>query len=267
LTGLHLVLRWTRGRSRSSLRNAVWAGIGLLAVTSVWFNVGLAVMSGRLLDGSTPPRDIAAFVGFQYAVHDNVPGGARPFLSTGAQVPAPKAGRVFVLGDCEGLYWSDGSVWTQLEGGELTGRYRLKLRFPSTPTEWEPLVVSRANGHSRGDKPQYLTVRVLPGHRVQFAFDGVFAGTPIAIDPGSSHELNIVMDAGSKSRTAGEISVRLDGRAAYSMTIPNGLVPEPLRPLVNVSVGRADLPGLLHRFTGSIIRLPPKTSLCEELTH
>lgn len=261
VVGLHLALRWTSAQRRVGLRRGVWAGLAVLAVASVWFNVGLGVMYGRLLDGSTTPSERAAFVAFQYDVHEHFPGGAPPYVRTGEKLPSPRQGTVFVRGNCAGLYWSDGDSWTQLEGSEATGEFRLRVRFPENPTGWEPLVVSSPHDV----KPQYLSVRVLAGHRVQIAYDGVFPETPIPFRPGHSHIVRVVMGAAVR-RGSANIDVTLDGRNAYSTSLPNSIIRERLRPLEHVTVGRTDLPGIAGQFSGTIEHLPASMPTCRKLT-
>jgi hypothetical protein len=262
LSGLHVVLRWSSARPRRQLRSVVWAGLGLLAVVSVWFNVGLGVIYGRLLDGTVRDHDIAAFVAFQYDLHRRFPGGAPPDVITGSRLPSPQQQRVFVLGNCKALYWSEGDTWTALEGTEAIGRFRLRVRFPATPTGWEPLVVSNP---VKG-RAQFLAVRVLPGNRAQFAYDAVFPEPPITIHAGRTQRVDVLMDARHRSRTGGDVRVDLDDRRAYSTTLPNAIIGERLRPLADVTVGHADIPDVARRFSGAIERLPADMSLCRKIT-
>jgi hypothetical protein len=257
IVGLHLVLRWTSARPRRAVAGTVWAVLGLLAATSVWFNVGLGVLFGRTL-ASNSDHDLASFVAFQYHLHDRFPGGTYPAVETGSKLPQNKRGKVFVLGRCDALYWSNGTFWHLLESSEGRGLFRLRVRFPASPTDWEPLVVSGGGG-----KPQFLAVRVLPGNQVQFAWDAFFATDPVRIRPGDSHELEVLMDA-TGDTTKGAVSVTLDGKRALSMSVPNAVINEPLRPLTDVTVGRSDIPGLPSRFTGTLARAR-ETPLCRKL--
>jgi hypothetical protein len=259
IVGLHVVLRWTSAESRGAPRHGVWVALGLLAATSVWFNVGLGVMYGRVLVPNND-HDLAAFLSFQYQVRHWFPGGEAPAVRTGSRLPDPKHGSAFVIGKCDALYWSSTGAWRLLERSEGGGRFRLRVRFPPSPTGWEPLVVS-----GRGDRAQYLALRVLPGNRVQFAYLLIFAQEPVPIRPGHSYNLEVVMDATRGSPTEGTVRVTLDGRQAWSTTLPNGIIRERLRTLKDVTVGRSNIPGLAPRFTGTLKRLPAETSLCQKL--
>ena len=259
LAGLHLVLRWASARPRPALARAGWVGFALLAAVSVWFNVGLGVMLGRAFAGNSD-HDIAAFVAFQYHLYERFPGGTAPAVETGSRLPHPKAGTAFVLGRCDALYWSDATFWHALERSEAGGRFRLRLRFPTSPTEWEPLVVSGGNG-----RPQFVAVRVLPGRRIQFAYDAFFPTKPVRLPPGDTHRLDVVMDAIRGSATEGTISVTLDGKQVWRTLLPNPIIRERLRPLTDVTVGRTDILGVAPRFTGSLERRPPEVRLCREV--
>jgi hypothetical protein len=228
---------------------------------SVWFNVGLAVYYERALNVDGPA--LRAFVKFQYRVHDLLPGGSPPYVRTGRKLPRPRfkdQGTAFVVGRCDGLYWSSGVGWRVLERGVGGGHLRFRVRFPASPTGWEPLVVS-----GRGSGAQYVVWRVLPGHRVQVAYNLVFAGKPIPIQPGRSHDVDVVMDAQYGSSGSGTVKVTIDGQVAWYTILPNRIIRERLRPLSQVTVGQGDLPGVAPRFTGTLETVPVPTPLCRKL--
>ncbi len=263
IVGMFVVLRWLRPGERptgSGRRRAVVATlVGLLAF-SIWCNVGLGVMYGRLLDGNVTVADRTAFVGFQYRLAERL-GLGTPRLIRGSTLPAPVRDTVFVQGPCAGLYWSDGLTWTALEGGEATGNFRLRVRFPTGPTGWEPLVVSR--GRTRA---QWIGVRVRPDGRVQFALDGVFANRAVHIDDRAAHRVDVRIDTFRTSRDRGTVEVTVDGHPALAIRLPNAIIHERLDPLRDVTVGASSLPGVPTRFRGSITRLRIPTPLCTRLT-
>jgi hypothetical protein len=258
LVGTHVVLRWTAAPPRHPVKAVAWTGLGLLVATSVWFNVGLGVVLGRAF---FPDDDhaLASFVAFQYDLHERFPGGPPPAVETGSQLPLPKHATAFVLGRCDALFWSDGLYWRPLERSEGGGRFRFRVRFPASPTGWEPLVVSGGDG-----RPQPIAVRVLPDNRVQFAL-GIFPGAAVPIRAGGSHALEVLMDATRGSSTEGTVSVTLDGKSAWWARLPNSIIGEPVRPLTDVTVGRSDLRGFAPRFSGILERLPAETALCRKL--
>jgi len=67
-------------------------------------------------------------------------------------------------------------------------------------------------------------------------------------------------------RGSANIDVTVDGRNAYSTSLPNPIIRERLRPLEHVTVGRTDLPGIAGRFSGTIEHLPPSMPICRKLT-
>ena len=180
IIGIHVVLRWTSNAERRALTGTAWAGLAVLAALSLWFNVGLALMYGRVLEENVDPHDRAAFVAFQYQLHDRFPGGSPPSVSTGPGLPPLRQGAVHIIGNCDALYWSDSYRWRVLERGEGGGHYRLRVRFPTTPAAWEPFLVDGRRAHRH-----QLATRVLPGHRVQFAYDSMPVGRPIVVRHGT----------------------------------------------------------------------------------
>jgi hypothetical protein len=261
VAGLFVVLRWLRSQQMSSYRRATYALLAILAAASVWFNVGLAVMYGRGLDGSVNDHDLAAFVAFQYALHDRIPGGRPPYVRTGPELPPPRQHELFVIGRCDALFWSDGARWRALERGDAAGHFQFLVRFPNSAI-WEPLVLSR-----HGPTVQYLAVRLLPGDRVQFAYpSSLFSQSPVVTSLGRRHNLEVLLDRFRGSLTEGKVKVTLDGTPVIEMVLPNTILPIQLDPLENITLGRGDVPGLAPRFTGTLQQVPPRLSLCRKLT-
>ena len=101
------------------------------------------------------------------------------------------------------------AVLERREGG---GHYQLRVRFPDTPTGWQPLVVS-----ARRRPPQYLAFRVLPGNRVQVAYNSLFKAKLFAVRSHRHHEVDVLMDTIPDSPTEGTVQVTLDGKATLLM--------------------------------------------------
>jgi hypothetical protein len=97
------------GQSRILRRIAV-ALIGMLAIFSVWVNVGAAISPGEVWSSAQAHR----FVSFQRSL------GGTPEVAIGATLPywAP-AGSLFVIGACEGLYVSTGFSYATVPGQQL----------------------------------------------------------------------------------------------------------------------------------------------------
>ncbi len=258
--GVQLLLRWSHHRvdERSTRHVVVWGLLGVLGLLSVWWNVGLGVIYGRLLDGSVRQPDLASFVAFQYDLQHRFPGGSPPALRRGPVLPHAADGEVFVVGKCTGLYWSDGKKWVLLEGTPTTGTFRMRVTFADRPTDWEPLVTT----FPPDTKPQYMAVRTRADHRVQFAYDGVFPGPSIRIAPGP-HTVEVTLDPQPHRRRDDNVQVVVDGTQAYDSQVPNPIIREHLGPPHNVTFGGSA--ATLGQFSGTVVPLPARTPLCDRL--
>ena len=84
-------------------------------VIGLTVNVGLAVLARYVyvLPTEAERRD---FVAAQYAIQDRLGGGTPPdVVAVAALGPAAPDGTVAIVGDCDGLYRSDGDAWVLLE--------------------------------------------------------------------------------------------------------------------------------------------------------
>ena len=269
--GTHLVLGWAARRPGAATARLAGGALVLLLVLSTWFNVGLGTMYQRLLvpasvigDASwSGGNDLTDFLSFQYDLHKRFPGGDPPYVDVGTALPPARSsmGRAFALPGCDALFWSDGLGWKALERSEAGGLFQLRVRFPTRPTGWEPLLVNRSGGE-RHD----ISVRVVDRAHVQFAYDTAFTATPVRLPPGRSHEVRILWDAVPGSPTDGLLSVTVDEVTGWSSILPNKFLTERLRPLEDFTIGRGEVGGVAPRFTGQIERLPARTGLCRELT-
>jgi hypothetical protein len=256
LAGLHVLLhRLDTPATRRAVARAVAIGLATLAALSLWVNFGLAILHQRAFSGSLSEDERAGFIGFQHDVDQALPGGTRLDVRRGEQLPEPgPTGRLFVLGDCDGLYWSDGDAWRGVERTAATGRYRLRVRFPRRPPGTrEPLVVTGTPGS--GD---YLAVEYHDHSEIAFtfeseAYDVTLAGEPRAIEPGREYQLDVLRDA-----SVGRLRVDLDGEPALGLALLIQAAP--------VTIGRTDIGGPVDdKFTGAIERVPVRARLCSEI--
>lgn len=270
--GVHLLLRWARTRRRVGGTRAVrlvGAGIAAVVVVSVAVNLGLAVLYQRKLNPGVPESELASFLRFQYDLHDRFPGGEPPGIVRGGDrlpVDPPRAGTLYVVGDCDGLYFSVGYDWRALERTEGTGRWRLSVRFPpiveQSPSataavgEWQPLVTSGTTGAANS-----VAARVLPDGRVRFGYlaegldEAWSESPPQRLDADRTAVVDVVTD----TRT-GTVQVSVDGRTVLGLSTL-------VRPADNAVVGRNDLGGPLDTtFGGDIRELPVEPTLCRRLT-
>lgn len=118
--GTWTVADWLRQRSRWVRRIGAGSLVGLTcAGTAV--SLALAIQSQRLFILPSPHarHDLVAF---QYGLHERLGDGSPPGVrrADALEGMGPR-GEVVVLGDCRGLYWSDGKRWWPLELGGRDG--------------------------------------------------------------------------------------------------------------------------------------------------
>jgi hypothetical protein len=96
-------------------RRAMVTVTAMLMVIALTVNGGLAVLARYvyLLPTEAERRD---FVAAQYAIQDRLGGGTPPdVVAVAALGPVAPDGTVAIVGDCDGLYRSDGGAWVLLE--------------------------------------------------------------------------------------------------------------------------------------------------------
>jgi hypothetical protein len=119
--GLYLVLG-----TGPRFKRTILAAFALLAAFSLAANFALALLYQRAYSPFTGDGERAAFGRFQR----DAPGGSYMSVHRGDTLPARAlpGGTLFVLGNCDAVYWSDGKDWRIIEQGQMTGR------DPSAPT-------------------------------------------------------------------------------------------------------------------------------------
>ena len=296
--GLHVALRWSedraaaappssgtspRDKSPTDRRRIVWSVVAVLAVLSVVVNVALAVSYHYTTDWD--PQEITGpFIAAQYRLHNLVPGTSAPNVERGPTLPAAPAARgtVFVVGDCEGVYWSPGNIrelaWGSWLGVALShdaGDYRLRMTFRRTTRQLvEPVVVQGGPG-----RVQKIVAIVQPNDTVQFAFAsqgppglhttpneaGYFTGIVLHFVPGHSYDVNVIMDHNN-----GHVSVIWGSRVAFRF-VQFTLTPEQMSrfvlPTNEISIGHNSVDNTTTpAFNGTIVEHPlGRPSLCNIL--
>jgi hypothetical protein len=230
------VLRWAQKRVRAT---AVIAGVlAVFAAFSVWVNASLAYAYHYESD-LVPEGLIGDHINDLYRWHKSFPGGTAPYVHQGPSLPKPMArGTVYVVGDCEGVYWSQGNTWPPSEKWyalartPASGQYDMRVRFDKVDVpRVEPLVVRAANG-----KVQTIAAYVTPHNRVQFGFysnahpnyprfanpddptaplgaRGFQLGPGSPFVPGRSNTLLVTMDPNN-----GAVNVVFNGFIVYAFT-------------------------------------------------
>jgi hypothetical protein len=212
--------------------------------------------------------DLRAFVRSQLAVQRVLPGGA-PDVERVRSLPAPAPlGTVVVVGDCQGVFVSNGNGWRALERTPATGNFRLHVSFPVGP----PTVPSNEVGPaepllSAGSQafPEGFFVETRPNGRRVFGYSGVDGiarrSRPLKLDPRRPHLVDLVLD----TRTQ-EAAISVDGdQVLYLVGDPavRKIVAPPTRVRIGDGAGRLPAPG---RFSGRIEVVNRRPELCRELT-
>ena len=113
LPGLYVLIDAVAARGARVRHIAVGVG-GVLLAWSLWANLSIALLYQRLYV-PVHEADRHAFVDLQITMQRRLPGSI-PFANLDAAPTAPApAGSFHVTGDCAELWWSDGTMWIQLE--------------------------------------------------------------------------------------------------------------------------------------------------------
>lgn len=258
IAGLHALVRTLTGpgRRRLPVRAGV-AGLVALVVLSLWANFALALRYQRAFNEFLTPSERAAFVGFQHEVDQRVPGGSRFDLGRGDVLPPPEPGladTLFVVGDCDGLYWTDGETWFAVERTAGGGSYPLRVSFPDRPPGTRETLLTVG----AGDDVDRLLVEYGSGDRVTFALDSAVADVPVIhsdsveIQPGDAHRLDVVVDP-----YVGRFDLTLDGELVDGFTIPIQTGP--------VAFTGSDAAPDGVDFGGTVEHVPARADLCHDL--
>jgi hypothetical protein len=176
----------------------------LLAAFSVAVNFGLALVYQRAYSPFTDESERAAFVRFERAA----PGGSHIPVRYGATLPKPLAGgTLFVLGNCDGVYWSDGTAWHAIERTNATGRYPIDFTVVDLPAGARQTLLQA--GPTGADRIQLVH---LGGDRVRFDLSADrlttdAEGPTLRFAPGSRVHADVTYDT-----NLGDLDVHLRGR-------------------------------------------------------
>ena len=212
--GTYVVLQRAATWRRPAVR-AVAIAAGVLVIVSVWFNVGLALQYQRAYSPFADDSERATFVRFQHDLDEKLPGGSRLRVHRGAELPADaaRAGTVFVVGDCDAVYWSDGVSWYPIERTAASGLYPLRLTFPDRPAGTrETLLLA-----GPPEEPDQLEVEYLGDGAMRILLtspklDQVVEGEPFTVTPGQPVDVDIIYDT-----RAGGVGVTVDGGLVFEL--------------------------------------------------
>ncbi|MFA5884525.1 MAG: hypothetical protein WDA60_11785 [Acidimicrobiia bacterium] len=267
--GLWWVARLLSGRSRA-VKVAAVSALVVLSAWSVWATASLTLLEQREFGPLVPTRTRAALLDFQTRLHETFPGGnpSRVYRG-GLALPAPaKAGSLYVAGDCDGLYWSNGRFWHPVEQTPRTGRFVLDLTLDDAPAGTKEPLLSATD--ERGSS--ILWVEHLARDRVRFVYEwtgenqsliegvapdeeliGQRTSDPIPLPAGEPITLAVRMDP------AGYVGVRTGGQVLMSTFAPVATGRAEVGVQDATSEGETTLQGTVD------LRRPP-TPICDRLT-
>lgn len=214
---------------RSVSRRVVVVVLSVLTLLGTLANVPLAYTYQRAYSPNAGPDRLAAYVDAQRAVASAV-GEGRGDVSIGDELPS--GGRlddVFIVGECDALYWSDGlptnavklSNWNGVErqNGVISGT----IRFAEASGVQRTLLVTTSDGDKtvqlparidaatvdRSGQPAFV---VIDHDRGVFNFGiGEFVGPDVALPIGSTLSFGVIVDP-----RVGIFEVTVDGQVVVT---------------------------------------------------
>jgi len=151
-------------------------------------------------------------------------------------LPKPAtAGTLIVLGDCDGVYWSDGTAWHPIERTNATGRFPMQLTIRKRPAGTRETVLTAGEPGAA----DHVDVEYLDEDRVRFVFSSPHlsseaVGTSLT-RPDGAIPAEIIYDT-----NLGQLEVSVRGRSvlgyAYGLAgtpvriVGPGTRPEAVRP-------------------------------------
>lgn len=256
--GLHRAL--TGGAPRAAARRArlVLLTTAALALLGAWTTLGLAQWYQAVYASPADEQAAARFFDRRQEL-PALPVGEAPRLHRGASLPrSGPAGDLFLIGECDGLYVSDGAPpdelsrtsWKPVARTPAVGAHDVEVVFAALPagTE-EPLLVA-----GTVDDPQVLSVQHLSGERVRIRQRGSApaTGRAVPVEAGRRRHLRVAADPGTEL-----VEVVLDGRTVHTGFHLSGGVPV---------LGVNDLDAsTLPRFAGTLTPRTDRAEACRQV--
>ncbi|MFI5045837.1 MAG: hypothetical protein ACHQIG_02140 [Acidimicrobiia bacterium] len=259
--GAWFVVDWLAGRSRALVAAAV-AIVVVLGTWSIWANFAAAFVYQRAQTPFSTVADRASLVKAQLELQDLV-GGLPSRVTAGATLPADASGRagdLFVLGDCAGVYRHDGFRWQVVEQTPRSLGYHLGVDLDPDATGRQPVLSSVDDLGTT-----VIWARNEPGGRV--AFDYQFSPAP-----GGPSPVRIPLGATERAPDGTvDVSASIDFRDGYTpyLRFRAGDAPTSDRAITElhgpVVLGRQDGLAGSSTLAGRIARRPMPTPLCDRL--
>jgi hypothetical protein len=261
--GLADIFRRLEGRRRRRLRIGAVSAIAVLALFSIAANIGMAIVPNE----EWTTTQTLNYVGAQNAISDLTGHPLQGRVERGASLPpwAP-AGQIYVVGDCSGLYISNGedystvpsqqytrTTWQTAELGQpFEHTFQLTVRVPRTRArESVPLLsagryAATAIAVPVSAKLVYMTFSISGGTKT------VYAGS-FLVNTGTTHTVFVTTDPVKHL-----MSVEMDGVIRISATFRDD------------HVDVAPLPSHSQAPPGTLLIDPvptPRPTLCLSLIH
>lgn len=218
--GLYDLIDRTDGR-RPWVRRSLFSLLAVLAALSIMVNVAIAY-TVRAVEGT--PSQFHEYLSTRYDAGSRLgdPMSARVLRGDNLPRQGP-ADFLFIRGQCDGLYWSDGippegfsiNNWRPVERTERAGEHHVGIRFVPQPAGTkEPLLAIDDKAF-----PATLYVEWLSDRKIRFgrAWSGkdAFVSSELTIDPDREYDAVLVADG-----QTGEISVTVDGTLVFQIFAP-----------------------------------------------
>ena len=256
------VLLGRRPRTRGG-RRLPWVGLAVLVAVGLWVNLSHALIFQRLYAPNTKDDVIAAFVDTRYDVGQSA--GLDPSIPVAVVQELPSSaprGDLAIVGDCDGLYLSDGlptnpvkpTVWNAVERTEAGGRRLFTVDFPVQPPGTRLPLLSMHSDDGDGQ----LHAEWRGGAGVWFDYLGPGSSFPSRtwfLPPGRTYTLDVVVDP-----QLDFLQVFLDDRLYYESRYYGSD-----DATIDIGVDTLDDPLLEDRYAGVLEPLPERTGVCQEL--
>jgi hypothetical protein len=227
-------------------RSAAVVCLVAVGVLGTWVNLGQGIWYQRVFASPSDEDVTRGFLERRQSLGVLGAGRVLP-VGTGPHLPYQgKAADLFVVGDCDGLYVSDGAGvdnlshtnWKPVVRTAGVGAHVLDVRFDDAPAGTvEPLLVSGTR-----QEPNVLAVLHLGGGRIRFRYEGLGYGAGVSVQVRTDrwYRVRAVLDPETDFSL-----VTVDGRVVFSGTYDAEALP---------SVGRNDLDASTRPTFGGALR-------------
>jgi hypothetical protein len=255
------VLTVALGRARGwRWRKLAIGALVVLGVLGTWVTFAQTLWFQRVFASPPDEASTQAFIRFQQDLGSHYTDGSLLRVSQGDRLPRRgKPGELFVVGNCAGLYVSDGSAvdsvqptnWKPVQRTTGVGVHDVTITFPDrAPGTTEPLLAG-----GTPERPQVVSVQYLGDDMAVFAYrDGnqLLVGQPVHVTPGKEYRAQLAADPQSR-----QVSVLLGDHMVL-------LVPYDSQALLHLGVNDVDS-STSPRFTGTIVSHPETNGLCRSV--